>query len=309
MTTTSTPPVGPASPAAETAPASLLSAARCELGEGPTYDAASNTAWWFDILQRQLFEANLGTGEVKVHALPFRASALAFVDDRRQLLLSDAALVLRDIATGQLQTVIAVEADNPATRSNDARVHPSGTFWVSTMGLQAEPGAGAIYAFRKGILTPLFPGLTIPNAICFSPDGLQGYFTDTPSNRLYRVRLDPATGLPLEPPAVLHVHTGEGGMDGAVTDSEGRIWCAIWGAGRLDVYSPEGRIVRRVAVPARQTSCPVFVGPGFDRLLVTSAFVSMDEAERAADPQHGRTFLIDAGAHGRAEPRVALGGA
>lgn len=290
----------------EAVPASLLSGARCHLGEGPSYDAASDTAWWFDILESRLFEADLGTGQVTVHALPFMASALAFVDGRRQLLLGDSALVLRDIATRRLQTVTELEADNAATRSNDARTHPSGTFWVSTMGRRAEPGAGTIYAFREGRLTPLFPGVTIPNAICFSPDGRHGYFTDTPANRLYRVGLDPATGLPVEAPSVLHLHAGEGGMDGAVTDAEGCIWCAIWGAARLNVYSPEGELVRRVAVPARQTSCPVFVGPGFDRLLVTSAYEGMDETVRAADPEHGRTFLIEAGARGRAEPRVAL---
>ncbi len=56
-------------------------------------------------------------------------------------------------------------------------------------------------------------------------------------------------------------------------------------------------------------SCPVFVGPDFDRVLVTSAFENMDEAARAADPHHGKTFLLDIGVRGRAEPRVRLGGA
>jgi hypothetical protein len=35
----------------------------------------------------------------------------------------------------------------------------------------------------------------------------------------------------------------------------------------------------------------------------------MDEAARAADPDHGRTFLLDVGAMGRPEPRVRLGAA
>lgn len=292
----------------ETAPPVALCEERCHLGEGPSYDAARDTAWWFDILEKRLFEARLATGEIVIHALPFMASALAAVDAQRQLLSTEGGLVLRDIATGRLDLLAPVEADNPSTRSNDARVHPSGTFWFSTMGRRAEPGAGAIYAFRAGTVTPLFTGLTIPNAICFAPDGLTGYFADTAANRLHRVRLDPATGLPLEAPAVLHLHTGEGGLDGAVTDADGLIWCAIWGGARLNAYSPEGRHVRALATPARQTSCPVFVGAGFDRVLVTSAWEGMDDAARAADPHHGHTFLLDIGARGRAEPRVSLGG-
>ncbi len=35
----------------------------------------------------------------------------------------------------------------------------------------------------------------------------------------------------------------------------------------------------------------------------------MDEAARAADPDHGRTFLLEAGARGRPEPDVKLSAA
>lgn len=303
MTTISAPPPAPAA-----APATVLCAERCHLGEGPAYDAASDTAWWFDIVEKRLYEARLATGDITVHALPVMASALARVDAERQLIVTEDGLMLRDIASGRLESVATVEADNAATRSNDARVHPSGTFWFSTMGRQAENGAGTLYAFHAGAVIPLVPGLTIPNAICFSPDGTLGYFADTAAGTLHRLRLDPVSGLPLEAPGVLHRHPGEGGLDGAVTDAQGLIWCAVWGGARLNAYSPAGDLVRSVATPARQTSCPVFVGTGFDRVLVTSAWEGMDAAARAADPEHGRTFLIDIGAKGRAEPCVRLGG-
>lgn len=307
MTITSAPPAL-ASRAPEAVPFTVLCDERCHLGEGPAYDAASDTAWWFDIVERRLFEARLGSGEIVIHALPLMASALAMVDEGRQLLATEHGLMLRDIATGGLEMLAPVEADEPATRSNDARVHPSGTFWFSTMGRQAEPGAGTIYAWHAGTVHALFHGRTIPNAICFSPDGATGYFAETGTNTLHRVALDPATGLPLKAPTVIHRHRDAGGLDGAVVDADGRLWCAIWGGGRLNAYSPAGELLRSVAVPARQASCPVFVGPAFDKVLVTTAWQHMDEEARAADPHHGRTFLLDIGAHGRAEPRVRLGG-
>lgn len=288
---------------------SFIGEERCHLGEGPAYDAASDTAWWFDILERRLFEAKLDTGEVRAHALPFMASALAYVDDDHQVVVADNGLHLRRIADGHLALHTPIDADNPATRSNDARVHPSGTLWTSTMGRKAQAGAGAIYALHRGELSRLFAGITIPNAICFSPDGATGYFADTRENVLHRVPLDPATGLPLGAPSALYRHHGEGGLDGAVTDAEGLIWCARWGAGCVDAYTPAGKRVRTVPVPARQASCPVFVGADFRRMLVTSAYEDMDEAARAADPNHGRTFLLDVDGKGRAEPRVRLGAA
>ncbi|MCB4767551.1 SMP-30/gluconolactonase/LRE family protein [Ancylobacter sp. Lp-2] len=306
MTTTSAPTQAPI--LAPAGAATLLCAARCHLGEGPSYDAASDTAWWFDILEKHLYAQSPSGGAHRVHELPVMASALAVVDERRQLISTEHGLMLRDIASGRLDKVADIEADDPATRSNDARVHPSGTFWVSTMGKRAEQGAGAIYAFRAGALLRLFSGISIPNAICFSPDGTVGYFADTRENTLFRVELDPLTGLPEGEPQTLHRHPEAGGLDGAVTDAEGLIWCAIWGGGRVNAYSPAGELVRSLDVPARQPSCPVFVGRDFDRLLVTSAFEGMDEAARAGDPGHGRTFLFDVGARGRAEPRVRLGG-
>jgi sugar lactone lactonase YvrE len=287
----------------------VLGEARCHLGEGPAYDAGSDTAWWFDILEKRLHEMRLADGAVHIHTLPFMASALAFVDDTRQLVAGDDGLYVRTLRDGRLTLAVPLEADNPSTRSNDGRAHPSGAFWIGTMGRQAEAGAGAIYAFRAGEIRALFAGITIPNAICFSPDGATGYFTDTRANVLCRVALDPATGLPTGAPQTLHVHGGPGGLDGAGVDAEGRIWCAIWGGACLHLYSPEGALVRRVAVPARQPSCPVFVGADFRRVLVTSAYEGMDETARAADAHHGRTFLLDVGATGRPEPRVGLGSA
>ena len=290
----------------ETVPTSILSADRCRLGEGPTYDAATDTAWWFDILEGRLFQADLGSGEVRTHELGRMASALARIDAQRQLIVAEDGLYIRSVADGGMALYRPLEADNPRTRSNDARVHPCGTFWIGTMGRKAEARAGAIYALHRGEISLLFASVTIPNAICFSPDGALGYFADTASNVLYRVALDPATGLPSGAPERLLQHGGVGGLDGAVVDADGRIWNACWGGGCIDVYSPQGRHLRRLRVPARQSSCPAFVGADLSRLLVTSAWQDMDEAARAEDPEHGRTFLMEVAARGRPEPDVKL---
>lgn len=290
----------------EEVPATVLCNERCHLGEGPTYDASTDTAWWFDIVERRLFEAQLGTGKITIHSLDVMGSALGRIDARRQLLVADDGLYIRDTAGGRMALYRSLEADNPATRSNDARVHPSGTFWIGTMGRQAERGFGAIYALHRGELSLLYGRITIPNAICFSPDGTVGYFADTGKNTLFRVDLDAATGLPRGEPAVLVTRRGGGGIDGAVVDADGLIWNARWGGGCIDVYNPKGEHLRSLRVPARQSSCPAFVGTDLSRLLVTSAWQGMAEEAKRADPGHGQTFVLDVAARGRAEPNVRL---
>ncbi|WP_193178641.1 SMP-30/gluconolactonase/LRE family protein [Oricola nitratireducens] len=281
-----------------------LPAARCELGEGPHYDRATDTAWWFDIVGQKLFEHRFDTDETRMHGLPRMGSVAARIDDDRQLLGMEDGLYLRTKADGVLALLAPLEADNPATRSNDGRVHPSGRLWIGTMGKNAERQAGAIYWFDGCTVRTLFRTVTIPNSICFSPDGRTGYFADTAVNTVWRVALDAATGLPLgEPESFLSAKDLPlgGYFDGSVTDAGGVLWNAAWGGGSVSGFAPDGMLIRTFEVPAAQTSCPCFVGPKLDRMLVTSAWQGYSDAARAADPGAGFTYVIDGGFDGHAD--------
>lgn len=285
----------------------ILDDTACELGEGPTYDPVQNKAWWFDILGQKLFEHDLDGGMTSIHELPAMSSMLGVIDEDRQLIAAENGLYLREASSNRFTLHHPLEADDPSTRSNDGRVHPSGAIWIGTMGKNCEPGAGAIYWFFKGELRKLFPGITIPNATCFSPDGATAYFTDTKIGRLMTVPVDPASGLPAGEPRVLFDHSGgQGGLDGAVVDEEGAIWVSLWGASGVMALSPQGDVLRSLPVPTRQPTCPAFIGPDLDRLIVTSAWEGMDATARHADADAGKTFILDIPVRGRAEPRVVL---
>src|SRR5690606_35999065 len=107
---------------------------------------------------------------------------------------------VRDRRSGVLSLLAPLEADISGTRSNDGRVHPSGRLWIGTMGKNAEWQAGTIYVFDGSSCRAIFRKVTIPNSICFSPDGRTGYFADTALNIVWRVALDPATALPVGEP-------------------------------------------------------------------------------------------------------------
>ncbi|MFZ2102713.1 MAG: SMP-30/gluconolactonase/LRE family protein [Oricola sp.] len=286
-----------------------LAAECCELGEGPHYDASGDTAWWFDIVGRKLFEHRFATGETVVHRLPRMGSLIARVDETRQLLAMEDGLYLRDRTDGALWLLAPMESDNKVTRSNDGRVHPSGRLWIGTMGKNAEWQAGAIYCFDGRTLRPLFRKITIPNSICFSPDGRTAYFADTAVNTIWRVRLDPATALPAQEPEPFLVARDlplGGYFDGSVTDADGVLWNAAWGGGSVSGYSPDGQLVRTFELPAAQTSCPCFVGLDFGRMLVTTAWQGYNAAARASDPGAGFTYVVEGGFHGRADASFRL---
>ncbi len=167
-----------------------------ELGEGPGYDPLSGNVWWFDILGQKLIEKNWDSGEIHVHALGMKASALAVIDRDRQLIVSEHGLFIRERANGRLTLHHPLEAENDVTRSNDARVHPSGSFWIGTMGKSRDRcRLDLVVSRRPG--EKLFSGITITNSICFSSDGKIAYFADTDRNIIWRVDTDPETGLPI----------------------------------------------------------------------------------------------------------------
>lgn len=285
----------------------IFSDIACQLGEGPAYDSVEGALYWFDITGRRLLRQSAPGQPATIQELPEMASAIAAVDGERQLLVTETGLYLRERRTGRLTLHLAIEAGDRSTRSNDSRTHPSGAFWIGTMGKKAERKAGAIYWYRGGELRKLYPGISIPNSISFSPDGSYAYFTDTAEAVLWRVECDPATGLPRGEPQVFVDRRGmPGGIDGTVTDVDGVLWNAVWGIGRLDAYAPDGKLLRSYELPARQSTCPAFLGPAADRIVVTSAREGLNAAALAADPLAGRTFVLDIAVKGRHDPAVML---
>ena len=286
---------------------SILDEARLELGEGPVYDPDLDCLWWFDILGKSLRQLSLQTGAATAHALPFLGSVIARIDGRRHLIASDKGLFLRDLASGELTPHCQLEPTSLGNRSNDGRVHPSGALWIGTMSKTAETGAGAIYHVAGTRVTRIFDAVSIPNAICFSPDGRTGYYNDSKVNLLMSAPLDPATGLPTGPASVLIDGSALPGVfDGAVCDAEGHIWNARWDDGAVNRYDATGRHIARYDMPARRVTCPAFFGRNADRLMVTSCWEGLDEAQRAADPLAGATFELGVPVKGRIEPAFTL---
>jgi len=284
---------------------SFLSRIHCELGEGPFYCDKRDTLFWFDIVGKRRHAHDFATGQQSVLELPEMTSAMGLTPDGKDVHLTETGLYVQD--GGGWTQVAAIEADNPDTRSNDARIHPSGAFWIGTMGKGNPDVLGKIYRYFEGTLEPMFDDIKVPNSICFSPDGAIAYYADSASGTVMRVNCDPATGAPTGEPQV-HIAKSDrqGVFDGSVCDDEGNLWNARWGNGSLDCYAPDGSLVDSIAVPVTQSSCPAFVGG--NRIAVTSAYAGMDTARRAADPDAGATVLVelDRDIKPRFEPPVRL---
>jgi sugar lactone lactonase YvrE len=272
----------------------------CRLGEGPLWHPERQQLFWFDILSRRLLTRE--DGAERHWDFDTTVSAAGWIDATTLLVASATALLRFDIETGAHEEVAPLEGDNPATRSNDGRTDPWGGFWIGTMGVGAEPGAGAIYRYHRGEVRRLHGGITIPNAICFDPDGGFALFADSADGRILRQRLASADGWPEGAPEVwLDVSAEDFEPDGAVIDVEGHVWNAQWGASRVARYTLDGQLVDVFPVPAVQASCPAFGGPDLSTLFVTTAAEGREDDQAA-----GRTYVMETGVRGQAEHQVIL---
>lgn len=271
---------------------------RCALGEGPLWHPERGQLFWFDILGKRLMSRE--GGRPLEWQFDEHVSAAGWIDRDTLLIASETAILRFEIGAGKSDLLAPLEADNPGTRSNDGRADPWGGFWIGTMGKNAEPGAGAIYRFWRGRIEPLFDALTIPNAICFSPDRRHAYFTDTVSHRIMRQPLD-GEGWPQGAAETFVDLSAEGlNPDGAVVDAEGCLWNAQWGASRVARYSPQGGFLSAIGAPASQTSCPAFGGADMAQLFVTTATQGLGSA-RSDD---GRVLTVATTTRGQREHAV-----
>lgn len=265
----------------------------CALGEGLLWHPRRQELFWFDILEKRLMS------KAQVWQFDEHISAAGWVDDTTLIMASETGLWHLDLTSGQKDLLTALEADDPQTRSNDGRADPYGGFWIGTMGKEAEPGLGAIYRYFKGELRVLFKPISISNSICFSPDGLWAYFSDTPTGQIMRVALD-SDGWPKADAEVFLDLRAEGlNPDGSVVDAQGCLWNAQWGASRVACYGPDG-LRHTLALPTSQVTCPAFGGPDLKTLYVTTAALGLEDAHG------GMTFHTDLEVTGQAEHKVLL---
>lgn len=279
---------------------------QCHLGEGPLWHPERGQLFWFDIIGKTLHTRE--NDAPRSWTFDWIVSAAGWSDRDHLLIATEQSLVRFNIETGDHSEVAPLEADSSGTRCNDGRADPFGGFWIGTMGKSAEKEAGAIYRYYRGEVRKLFPNISIPNAICFSPDGRTAYFADTAVSKVWRIGLGQADGWPEGDPEVFLDLDADGlNPDGAVIDADGVMWQAQWGAARVAAYRPDGSFVRAIDVPAPHSSCPAFGGDDLTTLFCTTARQGMDEDALAAQPESGMTFTAGPGvAKGQAEHRVII---
>ncbi|WP_310724382.1 SMP-30/gluconolactonase/LRE family protein [Streptomyces sp. N2A] len=272
--------------------------ASATLGEGPTWDPATDRLIWVDILGSRIHTYHPATGrrtvmatEQHIGAAKPRATGGLVVNLRDGIARYDAdggfSWLLRDPVPGR--------------RGNDAAVAPDGSLWAGTMRYDEAAGGGTLTRITPdGETQVIFRSVTVSNGLAWSPDGTRLYYIDSPTRRIDVCHM--GGQLPSGRRPLVVIEPDAGYPDGLTVDADGCLWVALWGGGQIRRYTPHGHLDRTLPLPVRRPTACCFGGPSLRDLFITTA----GSGSAHPHPLAGSVLVIPEAGQGM--PGVAFGG-
>ena len=263
--------------------------AKATLGEGPAWDAKTQTLYWVDVLEKRIY-----AGSKLFLQLDDFVSCLAPRKDGGLVIAQRFGFWTFEPETAKLYTLASPKGEPSNNRFNDGKCDPRGRFVAGTMDHNEQETSGSLYSLSpEGRLKKLLKDLRISNGIAWSPDCKTMYHIDTPSREVRAFEYDIETGQIANPRVLIHFEETFGWPDGMTTDADGNLWIAMWGGARITQWNPRGILMEQFGIPAPNPTSCVFGGPNLNELFITTARVGMDAAALKKYPQAGGVFRME----------------
>lgn len=255
--------------------AELVIDARNSIGEGPAWDPAQDRLLWTDIPAGVIYSASPTNGNLWpiTRTWKFDRQVSVVVPSASGGLVAAIGTDVLAIHEDGTTTVLAHLASDPAiVRFNDGKCDPQGRLWLGTLSLDGRSRGAALYRLdADGTLNTMLEEVSLSNGLGWSPDGRKFYYIDTPTLGIDVFDFHPDEGTITDRKRVVTFIKGEGRPDGLTVDSDGCLWVALFLGAQVRRYSPTGRLLATVAIPAPQATSCCFGGRDGQDLLITSA--------------------------------------
>ncbi|GAA4991087.1 hypothetical protein GCM10023205_73670 [Yinghuangia aomiensis] len=261
------------------------------LAEGPVWDAKRRRLLWVDIVAGRVHAGKLDGSAIQPaeeFAVGTFAGSVAFTADGELVVAAKEQLTrIRPDGTRVLGTRIL--PDGSTRRLNDGAVDPGGRFVVGSLSLHG-PGSGEclVVVDHDGTVRVLDEDLTLSNGIAWSADGTCMYSVDTLDGVVHSRAWDPASEV--VGPRTDHITLAGELPDGIAVDADDHLWVAVWGAGQVRRFTPDGRLTGVVHVNAPHTSAVTFAGDDLRTLVITTARNELPVRALRRYPDSGRLF-------------------
>lgn len=277
-------------------------------GEGPLWDPAKQVLYWTDIDGKKFYRFLWNERRHELIHHGFQVNGCCMQQGGGFVVTNSQGIWLWN---PQIQPILlASEVDGKDCTMNDCIADPEGRVYSGSYHYNPAGAAAPSFLFRvdtDGSVHVADEGIQFSNGLAFSPDGGILYFSDSVARCIYAYKWQRQTGKLTNRRVFVRVPREEGFPDGLTVDAEGFIWCAHWFGARITRYDPDGKVERRVPLPATQTSSLAFGGPDLDVIFVTSASMSnmLQEAPPGYNPEKvfvgGRLYRMRPEVQGRVE--------
>ena len=263
-----------------------------ELGEGPMWHPYTGQLYWVDILKGYIYLYDPIKNEVGSFQSEKYISALVPTSDGKLIAALQNEIVKVDITTGEINKLMDIERSLEHNRCNDGKCDSRGRFWIGTMHIEALPEQGALYRINHDhSVEKMLAHLTISNGMGWSPDDREMYFIDSFDRCIRSFDFEPGRGAISNEKICIPIKGTQALPDGMCVDTEGNLWIAFWGGGRVGGYHPKtGEHIADIEVPAQNVTSCCFGGADGQTLYITTARAGLSKKELEQNPLSGSLF-------------------
>lgn len=278
----------------------MLVDAKAITGEGPVWDERDDCLYWVDIMRGHVHRFDPDSGENTITEVGKHTGAVIPRTSGGFILATvDGFDILH--ADGRIDHFLDVDADEPDTRMNDAKCDNNGRMFAGTMRYDMADRGGALYRLDPdGSVRAVAEDISISNGTDWNLANDTMYYVDSKLGRIDTFDYDPKTGAIANRRTLVEVPEDLGAPDGLTVDAEGYIWVAVYGANRVQRYSPQGKLDGEIMLPASEITSVAFGGDNYRDLYITSATEGFEEADFEREPGGGALFRAHPGVSGRA---------
>ncbi|KAJ3654204.1 hypothetical protein Zmor_013408 [Zophobas morio] len=280
----------------------------CGLGEGPHWDASSQSLFLVDVPRKQILKYTPSTNKLTKVTLEKQASFVIPVDGKKNEFVisqgNELAIISWDGESDNIkivQNICGVETSTETPKSfNDAKCDSLGKLWAGTLSIAADfaktQPVGTLYSIdTKKQLKSHVDKIFCSNGLAFNDQTQKMFYIDSLAGSVDQFDFDlaSATISNRKPWFTLKKLGIPGFPDGMTIDSDGNLWVAVFGGSRvlkLDGHKSE-TLLDTVNIQTEQVTSVAFGGPNLDELYVTTGGIEFGEM-KPSGPGAGAVYRV-----------------
>jgi sugar lactone lactonase YvrE len=266
---------------------------RCGVAESPVWDASTRRLLFCDIPGKRINALSVDDGARTSWDFPEVVGSFGLCLSGRFVVALRHRVVLFDPRTGEIVNLTDPVDEPPTNRLNDGKVGPDGCFWVGSMDERPQrEKRGVLYRVTPdGRIERKSDGYAVSNGLAWSPDAGTMYHSDSTAGTIECWDFDVRSGGLSNHRVVATLTSEDGRPDGAAVDAEGVYWSAGPSAGCINRFSPQGKLLTKLAFPVPGPTMPCFAER---HIYVTSLREGRPAEILARNPTMGGLFRTDA---------------